>query len=416
MARFVVIVLDGFGIGEMPDVPDVRPQDRGANTAKKLISHFNNRTLPNLAKLGLINLISDTSSIMCQNPKANVGRALLAHEGGDTFMGHQEIMGTKPVSPLVLPFKQSIDSIESHLKEYGYKVERIQRKGLSMLYVNQAVFIGDNLEADLGQVYNLCANLNLISFAETKLIGQLVRQVNPVGRNIVFGGEISSNQKIFDSIQVRDNYQGTPTYIGLDTPKTGIYEHGFQVLHLGYGVEEKHQIPYLLNKASINTYLYGKVADVVSNSSGVSYKSIVDTQQLFQLLSADLQKHHSGFFCLNVQETDLAGHRQDPLSYWNTLEKADVGIGQVIEKLSLDDVLLVMADHGNDPFVGHSKHTRERVPLLIYSSRLEGVNLEDRNTLSDVGATIAEFFRAQSPINGLSFLSELFRGNIKGCN
>ena len=193
----------------------------------------------------------------------------------------------------------------------------------------------------------------------------------------------------------------------MDTPKTGVYEHSFQVLHLGYGVEDKYQIPYLLSKASINTYLYGKVADVVNNSTGISYKSVVDTQHLFQLLSEDLQKHHSGFFCLNVQETDLAGHMQDPFSYWNTLETADAGIGEVIATLGLDDVLLVMADHGNDPFIGHSKHTREMVPLLIHCLRAESINLGQRNTLSDVGATVADFFNAKSPENGASFLNEL---------
>ena len=114
-----------------------------------------------------------------------------------------------------------------------------------------------------------------------------------------------------------------------------------------------------LSKVGIHTYLYGKVADIVQNETGTSYTSVVDTDQVFELLINDL-KDKSGFFCANVQETDLSGHQQDPKRYWNILEKADRGLAAVIETMDQNDLLVVMADHGNDPFIGHTKHTVNR--------------------------------------------------------
>ncbi len=407
MSRFIVIVLDGFGIGAMQDVPTVRPQDVGANTALKLLNHFPLKRLPTLEKLGLINVVPNSESIMQPSLSACTGTALLAHEGGDTFMGHQEIMGTQPKSPLVVPFSQSIDCIEQQLFKHGYHVERVYKGELAALYVDEAVVIADNLEADLGQVYNLTANLDLISFEDLEVMGKCVREANQVGRNIVFGGHIGRSQRIIDALEVKLDADGKSAFIGVNTPDTGVYESGFKVIHLGYGVDESSQAPFLLHQSSVSTYLYGKVADIVQNRFGVSYTSIVDTDKVFQLLHHDLDQHKQGFFCANVQETDLSGHQQDPRMYWKVLERADLGIKSVIEKMNKNDLLVVMADHGNDPFIGHTKHTREQVPLLVYSPNPNLNNIGERVTLSDVGASVCDFFNARSPQHGSSFLKEL---------
>ena len=406
MARFIVVVLDGFGVGEMPDVARVRPQDCGANTANKLLEHFPLKRLPTLEKLGLQNVVQNPHSIMQANPQANTGSAWLAHQGGDTFMGHQEIMGTQPKPPLVQPFQQALAKIEAALLAKEYRVERITQQGLDLLVVEQGVVIGDNLEADLGQVYNLTCNFNIVSFAKLLEIAAIVRANNPVSRNIAFGGDIHfaddphSMQRVFDAIEVKTNKDGEAAYIGVNAPDSGAYDKGFQVAHLGFGVDAKTQVPWLLHQQNIKTWLYGKVADIVQNPHGQSYLSIVDTDEVFRLLNQDLDQHTEGFFCANVQETDLSGHQQDPKQYWRVLERADVGLSQVMAKMNSDDVLVVMADHGNDPFIGHTKHTREQVPLLVYQKGKTGINIGQRTTLSDVGASACAFFNAPSPENG----------------
>ncbi|MGF1909382.1 phosphopentomutase [Vibrio kasasachensis] len=413
MARFIVVVLDGFGVGEMPDVINVRPQDSGANTAYKLLSHFPLKRLPTLEKLGLQNVVNNPSSIMHPNPKANTGFAWLAHEGGDTFMGHQEIMGTQPKPPLVQPFQQALPKIEAALLEHGYQVERFTQQGLTLLVVEKGVVIGDNLEADLGQVYNLTCNFNLVSFKRLLEIAAVVRGSNPVSRNIAFGGDIDfagdshSMQRVLNAIEVKVNADGKAAYIGVNAPDSGAYDKGFQVAHLGYGVNPDTQVPWLIHQQNIKTWLYGKVADIVQNPHGQSYLSIVDTDEVFRLLNQDLKRNSQGFFCANVQETDLSGHQQDPKQYWRVLERADVGLSQVMANMAPDDVLIVMADHGNDPFIGHTKHTREQVPLLAYQIDKTSIDIGQRATMSDVGASVCTFFNAEPPEHGTSIKSLL---------
>ncbi|OEF09377.1 phosphopentomutase [Vibrio genomosp. F10] len=423
MPRFIIVVLDGFGVGEMPDVALVRPQDCGSNTASKLLAHFPLKRLPVLEKLGLQNVVDNPASIMLANPLANAGRSNLAHQGGDTFMGHQEIMGTLPKPPLEQAFQVALPDIEAALLNHGYKAVRHTQQGLSVLVVEEGIVIGDNLEADLGQVYNLTCNFNIVTFNKLLEIAAVVRGANPVSRNIAFGGNISDEtngilntdlpfvehsneekyaamERVFNAIEIKNDVDGKPTYIGVNSPDSGAYDEGFQVAHLGYGVDAKTQVPWQLHNQGVHTWLYGKVADIVQNPHGTSYTSVVDTNEVFRLLNLDLSTESHGFFCANIQETDLAGHQQDPKQYWKILEKADRGLSRVMEQMTDQDVLVVMADHGNDPFIGHTKHTREQVPLLAYKKGQQALNLGVRATMSDVGATVSAYFGADLPENG----------------
>jgi phosphopentomutase len=181
MARFVVLVIDSFGVGAMKDVTLVRPQDAGANTCGHILSQLPHLQLPTLEKLGLINALGYAPGDMQPSDSATWGVAELQHEGGDTFMGHQEILGTRPLPPLRMPFRDVIDRVEQALVSAGWQVER-RGDDLQFLWVNQAVAIGDNLEADLGQVYNITANLSVISFDDaTKLVVSCVSRYRSVG-------------------------------------------------------------------------------------------------------------------------------------------------------------------------------------------------------------------------------------------
>lgn len=180
MARFVVLVIDSFGVGAMKDVTLVRPQDAGANTCGHILSQLPHLQLPTLEKLGLINALGYAPGDMQPSDSATWGVAELQHEGGDTFMGHQEILGTRPLPPLRMPFCDVIDRVEQALVSAGWQVAR-RGEELQFLWVNQAVAIGDNLEADLGQVYNITANLSVISFDDAIKIGRIVREQVQVG-------------------------------------------------------------------------------------------------------------------------------------------------------------------------------------------------------------------------------------------
>jgi len=397
MNRFVVIVLDSFGIGYMEDDADVRPQDVGANTCKHILEKMPNLILPNLEKLGLMNALGEEIGSMKKSIGAVYGKAALMHVGADTFLGHQEIMGTKPKPPLIEPFSKSIHKVYNALKEAGYKVEYLGQN-TKILLVNGCVTVGDNIEADLGQVYNLTSTLDLITYAEVIKIGKVVRNNVKVSRVIAFGGKNVSVKNILDAVEEKDG-----KYIGVNAPKSGVYNEGYQVMHMGYGVNSKVQVPTILGKKGVFVSLLGKVADIVSNDYGKS-TSCVATKDVMELTIKEIQNTKSGFICTNVQETDLAGHEQNTEKYAGKLIIVDKYIGRIMEILDGNDRLVVMADHGNDPTIGHSHHTREYVPILLYGKDLKPNYLGQRKTLSDVGATVVKYFNCENTENGHSFL------------
>ena len=190
MNKFVVLVLDSFGVGAMEDVPQVRPNDIGADTCGHILQQCPDLRLPAMERLGLINSLGYRANVMEPNPQANVGKAALQHEGADSFMGHQEIMGTQPKQPLRVPFGEIMDETADALRKAGYRIQRLPvTANTAYLWVNDAVAVGDNLETDPGLVYNVTANLNLIDYDTVRKIGAIVRRCARVSRVIVFGGK-----------------------------------------------------------------------------------------------------------------------------------------------------------------------------------------------------------------------------------
>lgn len=401
MGRFVIVVLDGFGIGAMGDAKIVRPGDENANTLKSILNDFPELKLPTLEKLGLMNAYGKESKCMKFNPDANYGKSELMHFGADTFMGHQEIMGTKPKKPERIPFYKKIDKVTEHLIKNGHSVKIKECENLQYIVCDDYVTIADNLEADLGMCYNVTAPLDYISFDKELQIGELVREVVTVGRVIVFGGTGNNMQDLYNAVEVKEN-----TYIGIASAKSKSYEQGYECRHLGYGVNKNVQVPTILSRHNIPCVLIGKVADIVANDKGQSI-SCVQTKECMELTYNNLLKMDNGFICTNIQETDLAGHSQDSKMYKKILEEADIGLANIISLLKNDDILIVQADHGNDPNIGNSRHTRECVPILIYKEDLKGIDIGVRKTMSDNGATCSDYFNVELPENGTSYLSLL---------
>ena len=396
-----MIVLDGFGIGAMNDAARERPGDEKANTLRSILSDYPDMKLANLEQLGLMNAFGAESNDMKYCESANFGKSELMHFGADTFMGHQEIMGTLPKRPTMHPFQEMVDEVYQHLMENGHKVEFVVRGNLRYIVCDDYVTVADNLEADLGMCYNVTAPLDYISFEKEYEIAKLVREVVTVGRVIVFGGTGNTMEDLYRAEEIKEG-----KFIGIASAKSKSYEHGYQCLHLGYGVDENVQAPTILGKAGIPVTLIGKVADIVTNKMGVSI-SCVPTDECMQLTIKAVKENEQGFICTNVQETDLAGHSQSSMQYRKILEKADRGLGELLPLLTEEDILVVMADHGNDPDIGHSKHTRECVPLLVYKKGIQGRHLGIRKTLSDVGASVCEYFGVKAPQNGTSFLNKI---------
>ena len=399
--RFVVIVLDGFGMQAMADAATARPGDEVSSTLGSILHDYPDLKLPNLEKLGLMNAYGYESAQMKFSETAVYGKSELMHFGADTFMGHQEIMGSFPKRPLVQPFQMKVDEIKTHLEATGHKVEVRSNGNLRYLLVDDYCTVGDNIDADLGMAYNCTAPLDYMSFEKELEIGRRVREIATVNRVIPFGGTGNTIEDVLAAEETRQD-----TFIGIHAVKSKSYEQGYECRHLGYGVDEKVQAPTILTNHGVPVSLFGKVADIVANDGG-KLVSCVDTAEVLDLTIEEIKRMPHGFICTNVQETDLAGHSQDSGWYKKLLEISDEKIGKILELLNDEDILVVMADHGNDPNIGHNRHTRENVPLLIRKKSLEGVNIGLRKTLSDVGASVCDYFGVPTTQNGTSFIGDL---------
>ena len=400
MGRFVVVVLDSFGVGEMDDVKIVRKQDVGANTFRSVMTDNPDIKIPNLVKLGIANAANLEINNIRFSDRCIYGKSNLKHFGCDTFYGHQELMGTYPKEPLIEPFSKSIDLVEKELLKLGHKVERYGY-GAKVLIVDDCLSIGDNLEADLGQVYNVTGTFDKISFEKLLEIGRVVRKLVKVARVIVFGGENVTIEDIKNAYEFKEGIYG-----GVNAPKSKVYNKGYQVQHMGYGINPEVQLPTILGKDTY-TVLIGKVADIVENRFGKSIFA-VDTQLVMDNLIREVKNNKTAFICANVQETDLAGHAQDSKKYAQKLEVVDKNLPELLNILDDGDFLIITADHGNDPDICHGHHTRECVPILVYRKNIQGVkNIGLKNSLADIGQTAAEYFGKHLPDNGVSFLNEI---------
>lgn len=404
MGKFAVIVLDSFGVGAMDDVPQVRPKDIGSNTALNIIKAVPGIHIPTLEKLGLMNAIGVERGQHLFSKDANWGTSLLMHHGADSYLAHQEIMGTHPKIPLLQPFNEVIDVVEKQVEADGFHVERHGKIGKQLLVVNNCATIGDNLEADPGQVYNVTATLDKMPFEEVTRLGQSVRSVVKVSRVIAFGGREVSLENILDAKEIIQD-----KYVGVSAPDSGVYNTDYHVIHLGYGIDPEVQLPSILDRNNIDVSLIGKTADIIASNTIHKYPG-VDTKQLFERFKSEAHRMQDGLIFMNIQETDLAGHAEDAVRYAKVLEEADKGISKALDEFGKDDLLIVMADHGDDPTIGFEQHTRERVPLLLYNGDFHNRYIGEQSTLSNVGASGADFFHVESPENGKSFLNRVYGG------
>ena len=408
MGRFIIIVLDGFGVGQMPDVEVCRSQDIGSSTAESILSAVPELSLPSLEGLGLMNILGHDSKNMRRVPNAVYGKAMLAHAGADTFFGHQEIAGTRPAGHVESSIAPKMDAIRDLLEAEGYAVETYQgSEGRRLLIVDRALTVADNVECDPGQAYNVTAAIDDMDFEKVMRVGRLVRSVSQVPRVICFGGRGVHIGDILGAIEEHEN-----GFIGVNAPKSGVYREDYHCVHLGCGVDPENQIPTILGRMGIPSLLLGKAADIVQNPYGIS-QSIVDTDEVLLKTLELVREYKDAFIFANVQQTDLAGHRENARLYAQILMRADEGVARIEKELGGEDVMIVMADHGNDPLIGHPHHTREMVPLRIYSKRARPGCIGIRRTMSDVAATAAEYFRSAPPENGSSMLGLLTGGRQK---
>jgi phosphopentomutase len=389
--RAILLVLDGLGIGEMPDVALVRPEDRGANTLKRILEAACPPRMENLRRLGLGHILAADGSR--QAPLASYGRSRLAHTGADSYLGHQEILGTIPRPPVKTMMKQADALLETKLREAGHRVSR-PLPGQELLLVDECVIVGDNLEADPGLILNLTVPTDRIAWEDALKIGQIVRGSVENSRVIVFGGPGIDVEDILRHTRRVDNGQ-----LGVDSPALGVYTEHLFVQHMGYGIDPARQAPYILAERGEPVVLIGKMADLVVCPRAIR-DSVVPTGPLMETVIRFVRETPGLFLAGTVQETDLAAHEGDLARLCEVVDTFDRALGVLLAELTEEDVLILCADHGNDPCVNVGRHTREETPLLVYQKGQPSACLGIRNTLADIGATITHLAHSPSTQDG----------------
>lgn len=386
--RICLIVLDSVGIGEAPDA--AKFGDTGANTLGHILEQNPDLTLPNLQQLGLGNIAELPSISRVESPQAYYGKMQEQSIGKDTMTGHWEMMGLKVNTPfntytqgfpsaLIAQFEQQTGrrvignksaSGTEIIEEYG---EEQMKTGAWIVYTS----------AD--SVFQIAAHEEVIPLEELYRACEIARRLTlqpefSVGRVIArpFVGQPGK----FIRTSNRHDYAIKPPE---PTVMNALEHHGLDVIALG------------------------KINDIFTGEGITKSYSTKSNEHGIELTVDQLSKGFKGLLFANLVDFDsLYGHRRDPKGYGQALKTFDQALPDIMSKLNENDLLVITADHGNDPTYIGTDHTREFVPLLVYSPSLNNPgDLGLRTTFSDVGATIADNFGSKPPEHGKSFLSRL---------
>lgn len=392
--RIHLIVMDSVGIGEAPDAAQFN--DVGSDTLGHIAEEMNGLTMPNMEKMGysnirsLINLPALKGIEQVEKPTAYFGRMQEASVGKDTMTGHWEIMGLN----IDKPFKVYPEGFSDELIKL--LEERTGRKVLcNKPYSGTAViddYAKEHMETGALIVYTsadpvmqIAAHEDIISVKELYEICEIAREITKQPEFLV--GRVIARP----FVGTTGNFTRTSN------------RHDYALKPFGRTVMNEMQ------DAGLDVIAIGKIADIYNNEGVTEAIRTKDNTDGMDQLVKVLDKDFTGLSFLNLVDFDANfGHRRDPKGYGEALEEYDRRLPEVLTKLTEDDLLLITADHGNDPTFPGTDHTREYVPLIAYSPRFtEGTALEEINTFASLGATVADNFSVKLPEFGTSFLAQL---------
>ncbi|MBC2318356.1 phosphopentomutase [Listeria booriae] len=388
--RIHVVVMDSVGIGEAPDAAQF--DDFDVDTLGHIAREKGGLKLPNMAMLGLSNIREIEGVPVADKPQAYYTKMQETSAGKDTMTGHWEIMGLYIDTPFrVFPDgfpDELIQKIEdfSGRKVIGNKpasgTEIMEELGEEQLETGALI-----VYTSADSVLQIAANEELIPLEELYRICEYCRDITRdepymLGR-IIARPFVGKSKETFERTSNRHDYALKPF------DKT-VMDH--------------------LKDGGLDSIAIGKISDIFDGEGvtrAIRTKSNMDGMDKFiDLLTEDFH----GMSFLNLVDFDaLFGHRRDPIGYGNALEEFDARLPEVFANMKEDDLLLITADHGNDPTYRGTDHTREYVPLLAYSKQFKdgGKEIDLRKTFSDLGATVAANFNVKMPEYGESFLNDL---------
>ena len=389
--RIFVIVLDSLGIGAMPD--SLAFGDEGVDTFGHILDRMGKLEIPNLASLGMLNLHSGGEMQAVPAPTGRYMRLGEASNGKDTMTGHWEMMGIKTEKP----FQTFTDT--------GFPPELIaelERRCGKRVIGNRSAS-GTQIIEELGEeeintgamivytsadsVLQICGNEETFDLANLYRCCEIAREITlkdewKVGR-VIARPYVGKRKGEFRRTSNRHDYALKPAG---PTVLNALKDAGYDVIGVG----------------KINDIFCGEGITQTYHSDS----SVHGMEQTIAIAGEDFR----GLCFVNLVDFDaLWGHRRDVEGYGREIEKFDRNLGLLLEKLREDDLLILTADHGNDPAYSGTDHTREYVPFIAYAKGMKGGALENEDTFAVIGATVADNFAVPMPEGaiGRSILREL---------
>lgn len=383
--RIFLIVLDSLGIGEAIDAKKFN--DEGCNTLGHILK-YNPIDYPNLKKMGLLNLVNYTT---IENTDSYYTKAHPKANGKDTLTGHLEIMGIRTLIPFKTFTKNGFpdELIKELEKRWNRKIigncnasgtEIIKELGKEQMETGEMI-----VYTSADSVLQVAAHEDIIPLEELYKDCEIARELTlkdewKVGR--IIARPYIGQPNNFTRTGNRKDYALDPVK---PTVLDNLKENNFDVIAIG-------KINDIFNGCGIS-----KTTHTGNNSEGI--KLILDT----------LNKNFTGLCFANLNDFDSKyGHRRDIKGYALAIKEFDDVLPQIKSRLNEDDLLIVTADHGNDPSYMGTDHTRENIPVLVYSKCFKDPkHLKELDCFSDIGATIADNFNVTLPSVGKSFLGKL---------
>src|SRR5690625_252422 len=386
--RIFLVVMDSVGIGEAPDAEDYG--DKGADTLGHIADHMDGLNMPNMGKLGLSNIRKLEGIESARKPLAHYTKMQEASAGKDTMTGHWEMMGLYIDTPFrTFPNGFPDEVIQKLEEKSGHKV--IANKPASGTEIIEE--LGEkHMETGALIVYTSADSVLQIAAHEDIVLLEELYEICEYAR------EVLSDPKYMVGRVIARPFIGVPGHFERTSNR-----HDYALKPFGRTVMNE------LKDANQDVIAIGKISDIF-DGEGVtkSLRTISNMDGMDKLLES-MDMDFNGLSIMNLVDFDAAyGHRRDPQGYGEAIEEYDARLPEVFEKMKDDDLLIITADHGNDPVHHGTDHTREYVPLLVYYKGItEGKELSIRKTFADVGETIAENFQLTSPTYGRSCLSEI---------
>lgn len=374
--RVFLTVLDSVGIGALNDAKEYG--DEGANTLCNIAKATGGLNLPNMQKMGLGNIQKIDGVKSVENQIAYSTKCGELSKGKDTITGHWEMAGIL----IKEPFRVFTDTgfpnelIDELEEKSGHKfIGNISASGTEIIknlgeeHIQSKALI---LYTSADSVLQIAANEEIIPLEELYRVCEIAREITlqeeyKVGR-IIARPFVGTNKENFKRTANRKDYALRP-------PKNTILD--------------------VLKEKDLDVVGIGKIGDIYSYQGITkSIKSKSNEDGINELINIAKENLYEGLVFLNLVDFDaLFGHRRDPIGYKNALESFDKKLGELIKEMNDDDLLIITADHGNDPTFKGTDHTREYVPVLIYNKNLENpIKLNELKSMADIGMTILNNF------------------------